>query len=102
MDYESICGSLQTVRTARMFYEYGKLDRLLEQNITNSEYDLYEIYYELLYAACDYPTKKPIWSWLQRATCISCPCSPAPQTQRAGNRMRWKSAMRRIRRCCPS
>ena len=29
-------------------------DRLLEQNITNSEYDLYEIYYELLYAACDY------------------------------------------------
>ena len=54
MDYESICCSLQTVRAARMFYEYGKLDRLLEQNITNSEYDLYEIYYELLYAACDY------------------------------------------------
>ena len=26
---------------------------------------------------------------------------PRPQTQRAGNRMRWKSAMRRIRRCCP-
>ena len=25
---------------------------------------------------------------------------PRPQTQRAGNRMRWKSAMRRIRRCC--
>ena len=54
MDYESACGSLQTVRVARMFYEYGKLDRLLEQNITNSEYDLYEIYYELLCAACDY------------------------------------------------
>ena len=54
MDYEFACGSLQTVRAARMFYEYGKLDRLLEQNITNSEYDLYEIYYELLYAACDY------------------------------------------------
>lgn len=48
MDYEFACGSLQTVRAARMFYEYGKLDRLLEQNITNSEYDLYEIYYELL------------------------------------------------------
>ena len=42
-----------------------------------------------------------IWSWLQRATCISCPYSPAPQTQRAANRMRWSSAMRRIRRCCP-
>ena len=41
-----------------------------------------------------------IWSWLQRATCTSCPCSPAPQTHRAGNRMRWSSAMRRIRRCC--
>lgn len=23
------------------------------------------------------PTKKPIWSWLQRATCTSCPCSPS-------------------------
>ena len=54
MDYEFACGSLQTVRAARMFYEYGKLDRLLEQNITHSEYDLYEIYYELLCAACDY------------------------------------------------
>ena len=54
MDYESICCSLQTVRAARMFYEYGKLDRLLEQNITNSEYDLYEIYYDQLYSACDY------------------------------------------------
>ena len=31
MDYESICGSLQTVRAARMFYEYRKLDRLLER-----------------------------------------------------------------------
>lgn len=38
MDYEFACGSLQTVRAARMFYEYGKLDRLLKQNITNSEY----------------------------------------------------------------
>ena len=54
MDYEFACGSLQTVRIACLFYEHGKLDRLLEQNITNSEYDLYEIYYELLYAACDY------------------------------------------------
>lgn len=54
MDYESACRSLQTVRIACLFYEHGKLDRLLEQNITNSEYDLYEIYYELLYAACDY------------------------------------------------
>ena len=54
MDYESACRSLQTVRIACLFYEHGKLDRLLEQNITNSEYDLYEIYYDLLYAACDY------------------------------------------------
>lgn len=54
MDYESACRSLQTVRIACLFYEHGKLDRLLEQSITNSEYDLYEIYYELLYAACDY------------------------------------------------
>ena len=54
MDYEFACGSLQTVRIACLFYEHGKLDRLLEQNITNSEYDLYEIYYDLLYAACDY------------------------------------------------
>lgn len=54
MDYEFACSSLQTVRIACLFYEHGKLDRLLEQNITNSEYDLYEIYYDLLYAACDY------------------------------------------------
>ena len=54
MDYESACRSLQTVRIACLFYEHGKLDRLLEQSITNSEYDLYEIYYELLYAACNY------------------------------------------------
>ena len=54
MDYEFACSSLQTVRMAYLFYEHGKLDRLLEQNITNSEYDLYEIYYDLLYAACDY------------------------------------------------
>ena len=54
MDYEFACGSLQTVRIACLFYEHGKLNRLLEENITNSEYDLYEIYYELLYAACDY------------------------------------------------
>ena len=46
MDYESICGSLQTVRAARMFYEYGKLDRLLERDITTSSDDLYEVYYE--------------------------------------------------------
>ena len=48
MDYESICCSLQTVRAARMFYEYGKLDRLLERDITTSSDDLYEVYYELL------------------------------------------------------
>lgn len=58
MDYESICCSLQTVRAARMFYEYGKLDRLLERDITTSSDDLYEVYYELLIAATDYMDQK--------------------------------------------
>lgn len=58
MDYESICGSLQTARAARMFYEYGKLDRLLERDITTSSDDLYEVYYELLIAATDYMDQK--------------------------------------------
>ena len=59
MDYESICGSLQTISMARLFYEYGKLDRLLERGITTSSDDLYEIYYELLIAATDYPKDVP-------------------------------------------
>ena len=54
MDYEFACGSLQTVRAARMFYEYGKLDRPLERDITTSSDDLYEVYYELLIAATEY------------------------------------------------
>ena len=58
MDYEFACGSLQTVRAARMFYEYGKLDRLLERDITTSSDDLYEVYYELLIAATDYLDQK--------------------------------------------
>ena len=58
MDYESICCSLQTVRAARMFYEYRKLDRLLERDITTSSDDLYEVYYELLIAATDYMDQK--------------------------------------------
>lgn len=58
MDYEFACGSLQTVRAARMFYEYGKLDRLLERDITASSDDLYEIYYDLLIAATDYIDQK--------------------------------------------
>ena len=58
MDYESICCSLQTVRAARMFYEYGKMDRLLERGITTSSDDLYEVYYELLIAATDYMDQK--------------------------------------------
>ena len=58
MDYESICGSLQTVRAARMFYEYRKLDRLLERGITTSSDGLYEVYYELLIAATDYMDQK--------------------------------------------
>ena len=58
MDYEFACGSLQTVRAARMFYEYGKLDRLLERDITTSSDDLYEVYYELLIAATDYMNQK--------------------------------------------
>lgn len=58
MDYESICDSLQTISMARLFYEYGKLDRLLERGITISSDDLYEIYYELLLAATDYLDQK--------------------------------------------
>ena len=58
MDYEFACGSLQTVRAARMFYEYRKLDRLLERGITTSSDDLYEVYYELLIAATDYMDEK--------------------------------------------
>lgn len=41
-----------------MFYEYGKLDRLLERDITTSSDDLYEVYYELLIAATDYMDQK--------------------------------------------
>ena len=58
MDYESICDSLQTISMARLFYEYGKLNRLLERGITISSDDLYEIYYELLIAATDYTDQK--------------------------------------------
>ena len=58
MDYESICDSLQTISMARLFYEYGKLNRLLERGITTSSDDLYEIYYELLIAATDYMDEK--------------------------------------------
>lgn len=58
MDYESICDSLQTISMARLFYEYGKLNRLLERGITISSDDLYEIYYELLIAATDYIDQK--------------------------------------------
>ena len=54
MDYESACSALQTVCAARLFYEYGKLDRLLEWGITQSANDLREIYFDLLYAGCDY------------------------------------------------
>ena len=58
MDYESICDSLQTICMARLFYEYGKLNRLLARGITTSSDDLYEIYYELLIAATDYMDQK--------------------------------------------
>ena len=54
MDYESACSALQTVCAARSFYEYGKLNRLLEWGITQSADDLREIYFDLLYAGCDY------------------------------------------------
>jgi len=54
MDYESACSALQTVCAARLFYEYGKLNRLLEWGITQSANDLREIYFDLLYAGCDY------------------------------------------------
>lgn len=54
MDYESACSALQTVCAARLFYEYGKLNRLLEWGITQSADDQREIYFDLLYAGCDY------------------------------------------------
>ena len=54
MDYESACSALQTVCAARLFYEYGKLNRLLEWGITQAANDLREIYFDLLYAGCDY------------------------------------------------
>lgn len=54
MDYESACSALQTVCAASLFYEYGKLNRLLEWGITQSADDLREIYFDLLYAGCDY------------------------------------------------
>ena len=54
MDYSSLCSALQTIYAARLFYEHGKLDRLLECGVRQSADDLREIYYDLLYAACDY------------------------------------------------
>lgn len=54
MDYESACSALQTVCAARLFYEHRKLNRLLECGVKQSAGDLREIYFDLLYAGCDY------------------------------------------------
>lgn len=54
MDNDEIYYAIQTVRAAHLFYDFGKLDRLLMLGITESANDLYEIYYELLDAASDY------------------------------------------------
>ena len=58
MDCEQISYTLETIRAARLFHEYGKLDRLLEVGITQSADDLYEIYYDLLLTATDYMDEK--------------------------------------------
>ena len=57
-DYEEIAYAVETIRAAHLFYEYGKLDRLLEIGVTHSEDDLFEIYYDLLAAATDYMDEK--------------------------------------------
>ena len=57
-DYEDIAYAVETIRAAHLFYEYGKLDRLLEIGVTHSEDDLFEIYYDLLAAATDYMDEK--------------------------------------------
>lgn len=54
MNYGALCSALRTVYAARLFYEYGKLERLLECGVRQSADGLCEIYYDLLYAACDY------------------------------------------------
>ena len=54
MNYGALCSALRTIHAARLFYEYGKLDRLLECGVRQSADGLCEIYYDLLYAACDY------------------------------------------------
>ena len=56
--YEEIAYAVETIRAAHLFYEYGKLDRLLEIGVTHSEDDLFEIYYDLLAAATDYMDEK--------------------------------------------
>lgn len=58
VDYEGISYALETIRAAHLFYEYGKLDRLLEIGITHSADDLFEIYLGLLEAATDYMDEK--------------------------------------------
>lgn len=54
MDYELMQETLQTVRIAKLFYEYGKLDRLLENGVTYSGESLYDFFYEYFEAATDY------------------------------------------------
>lgn len=54
MNYGALCSALRTIHAARLFYEYGKLDRLLACDVRQSADGLCEIYYDLLYAACDY------------------------------------------------
>ena len=58
MDYEYMYSALQTIRAARLFYEYGKMDRLLECGVTQADEELYSAYCDLLYAACDYMDEK--------------------------------------------
>ena len=54
MDYEAIQGALQTIEIAKLFYDYGKLDRLLENGVTCTVEDPTFYFYEYWAAAADY------------------------------------------------
>lgn len=54
MDYEMMQDALQTVRIAKLFYEYGKLDRLLENGVTYASESVHDFLYEYFEAVADY------------------------------------------------
>lgn len=54
MDYELMQETLQTVRIAKLFYEYGKLDRLLGNGVKYAGESLYDNFYAYFEAIADY------------------------------------------------